>query len=90
MVPSGKSASSSKVTCDFIAGQLLFYLDFSNYVIPDWLFLSTQAQIFISWLLVFRLTSVAVLAIVLYIDSAVISQSAEKGREEREEASMMT
>ena len=60
-----KNASGSKATCDFIAGQALFSLDSSYCVIPDGLFLSMQAQIFISWLLVFGLTSVAILAIVL-------------------------
>ena len=60
-----KNASSSKATWDFIAGQALFYLDSSYCVIPDRLFLSTQAQIFISWLLIFGLTSVAILAIAL-------------------------
>lgn len=61
----GKSASSSKAICDFLSGQMLFYLDFSYDVTPDGLFLSTSAQIVILWLLVFGLTSVAILAIVL-------------------------
>lgn len=74
----GKSAPSSKTIYDLIRRQMLFYPDFSYYLIPYWLFLSTYAQIFMSWLLVFGLISVATLAIVLKMDRAVIPQGAVK------------
>lgn len=77
----GKSAPSSKATYELIPGQMLFYLDFSYYLIPDWLFLSTYAQIFMSWLLVFGLISVATLTIVLKMDRAIIPQGAVKAGE---------
>lgn len=74
----GKRAPSSKTTYDLIRRQMLFYPDFSYYLIPDWLFLSTYAQIFMPWLLDFGLISVATLAIVLKMDRAVIPQGAVK------------
>lgn len=86
MVQMGESAPSSKTTYDLIPGQTWFYPDFSYYLIPDWLFLSTYAQIFMSLLLVFGLISAATLAIILKMDRAVIPQGAVKGRVKGEAA----